>query len=106
MSRSAAARRSIRWTPSGARALDAQKFKEALAKNKYKLVAIVHAETSTGVLQPLDDIAKLVRDSGALLLVDAVTSLGGAPVGSMSWASTPATAARKNAWAARQGCRR
>jgi alanine-glyoxylate transaminase/serine-glyoxylate transaminase/serine-pyruvate transaminase len=43
-------------------------------------VAVVHAETSTGVLQPMDDIAKLVRDSGALLVVDAVTSLGGAPV--------------------------
>ncbi len=54
--------------------------KTALAKKKYKLVAVVHAETSTGVLQPLDDIAKLVHDSGALLLVDAVTSLGGAPV--------------------------
>jgi len=61
-------------------ALDAQKFKDALAKKKYKLAAVVHAETSTGVLQPLDDIAQLVRDSGALLLVDAVTSLGGAPV--------------------------
>ncbi len=61
-------------------ALDAQSFKNALAKKKYKLVAIVHAETSTGVLQPLDDIAKLVHDSGALLLVDTVTSLGGAPV--------------------------
>ncbi|HVO94047.1 MAG TPA: alanine--glyoxylate aminotransferase family protein [Terriglobales bacterium] len=61
-------------------ALDAEKFKDALAKKKYKIVALVHAETSTGVLQPLDDIAKLVHDSGALLLVDAVTSLGGAPV--------------------------
>ena len=61
-------------------ALDAQQFKAALAKKKYKLAAIVHAETSTGVLQPLDDIAQLVRESGALLLVDAVTSLGGAPV--------------------------
>ena len=61
-------------------ALDAQQFKTALAKKKYKLAAIVHAETSTGVLQPLDDIATLVRESGALLLVDAVTSLGGAPV--------------------------
>ncbi len=61
-------------------ALDTQQFKAALAKKKYKLAAIVHAETSTGVLQPLDDIAKLVRESGALLLVDAVTSLGGAPV--------------------------
>jgi alanine-glyoxylate transaminase/serine-glyoxylate transaminase/serine-pyruvate transaminase len=61
-------------------ALDAQAFKTALGKKKYKVVALVHAETSTGVLQPLDDIAKLVRESGALLLVDAVTSLGGAPV--------------------------
>jgi alanine-glyoxylate transaminase/serine-glyoxylate transaminase/serine-pyruvate transaminase len=61
-------------------ALDAQSFKNALAKKTYKVVAIVHAETSTGVLQPLDDIAKLVHDSGALLLVDTVTSLGGAPV--------------------------
>jgi alanine-glyoxylate transaminase / serine-glyoxylate transaminase / serine-pyruvate transaminase len=61
-------------------ALEAQNFKNALAKKKYKLVALVHAETSTGVLQPLDDIAKLVHESGALLLVDAVTSLGGAPV--------------------------
>src|SRR6185295_3280138 len=60
-------------------ALDAQQFKAALAK-KYKLAAIVHAETSTGVLQPLDDIAKIVRENGALFLVDAVTSLGGAPV--------------------------
>jgi alanine-glyoxylate transaminase/serine-glyoxylate transaminase/serine-pyruvate transaminase len=61
-------------------ALDAEKFKVSLSQKRYKLVALVHAETSTGVLQPLDDIAKLVRDSGALFLVDTVTSLGGAPV--------------------------
>jgi alanine-glyoxylate transaminase / serine-glyoxylate transaminase / serine-pyruvate transaminase len=61
-------------------ALDPQSFKGALGKKQYKLVALVHAETSTGVLQPLDDIARLVREHGALLLVDAVTSLGGAPV--------------------------
>ncbi len=61
-------------------ALDAQQFKTALAQKRYKLAALVHAETSTGVLQPLDDIAKIVRESGALLLVDTVTSLGGAPV--------------------------
>jgi alanine-glyoxylate transaminase/serine-glyoxylate transaminase/serine-pyruvate transaminase len=61
-------------------ALDPQAFKNALAKKKYNLVALVHAETSTGVLQPLDEIAKLVRSDGPLLLVDTVTSLGGAPV--------------------------
>jgi len=61
-------------------ALDAQKFKDMLGKKKYKVAALVHAETSTGVLQPLDEIAKVVRESGALFLVDSVTSLGGAPV--------------------------
>jgi alanine-glyoxylate transaminase/serine-glyoxylate transaminase/serine-pyruvate transaminase len=61
-------------------ALEAEKFKTALAQKKYKVVALVHAETSTGVLQPLDNIARWVRESGALFLVDAVTSLGGAPV--------------------------
>lgn len=61
-------------------ALDPQQFRTSLAKKKYKLTAVVHAETSTGVLQPLDEIARLVHENGSLLLVDSVTSLGGAPV--------------------------
>ncbi len=44
---------------------------------KAKLVGIVHAETSTGALQPLEGLAELVHGKGALLVVDAVTSLGG-----------------------------
>ncbi len=47
---------------------------------KTRLVAVVMAETSTGVLQPLAGWAELVHDRGALLLVDAVTALGGMPV--------------------------
>ncbi len=58
----------------------ADEIAAALARTPVKVVAIVHAETSTGVLQPLEDIARVVHDSGALLLVDAVTSLGGLPV--------------------------
>lgn len=46
-----------------------------------RLVAIVQAETSTGVYQPLPDISAIVKRSGMLLLVDAVTSLGGMEVG-------------------------
>ena len=46
-------------------------------QDSVKLVAVVHAETSTGVLQPLDEIAQLTKAHGALLMVDAVTSLGG-----------------------------
>jgi len=42
-----------------------------------KVVAVVHAETSTGVLQPLESIAAEARNAGALVVVDAVTSLGG-----------------------------
>ncbi len=45
-----------------------------------KLVATVHAETSTGVLQPLEEISRLTKEHDALLMVDAVTSLGGTEV--------------------------
>ncbi len=54
--------------------------KELKAFGKVKLVGIVHAETSTGVLQPLDEIARIVHESDAFLVVDAVTSLGGVEV--------------------------
>jgi len=45
-----------------------------------KLLAVVHAETSTGILQPLTDLAAIAHRYGALLVVDCVTSLGGVPV--------------------------
>ena len=54
--------------------------KEALEKCSPKLVAIVHAETSTGVLQPLEEISKMVHDAGALFVVDAVTSYCGTDI--------------------------
>jgi alanine-glyoxylate transaminase/serine-glyoxylate transaminase/serine-pyruvate transaminase len=47
------------------------------AESAVKAVAIVHAETSTGVLQPLDEIVQLAHAAGSLVIVDAVTSLGG-----------------------------
>lgn len=52
----------------------------ALKKDRAKLVAVVHAETSTGVLQPLEDIAAVAHEHDALLLADCVTSLGGVAV--------------------------
>lgn len=45
-----------------------------------KVVAIVHAETSTGVLQPIQEIIQLAHERGALVVADAVTSLGGCPL--------------------------
>jgi alanine-glyoxylate transaminase/serine-glyoxylate transaminase/serine-pyruvate transaminase len=47
---------------------------------RVRLVAVVKAETSTGVLQPLEGWAEAVHERGALLLVDTVTALGGLPV--------------------------
>ncbi len=52
-----------------------------LEKKPAKLVAFVHAETSTGALQPLEGLGDLVHAHGGLLLLDCVTSLGGLPVG-------------------------
>jgi alanine-glyoxylate transaminase/serine-glyoxylate transaminase/serine-pyruvate transaminase len=65
--------------------IDPVQVKDALKTSKPKLVAIVHAETSTGVLQPLEEISKFVHDAGALLLVDTVTSLAGTPVKVDEW---------------------
>jgi len=59
------------------KAIPAEMVSQALATAQYTVVAIVHAETSTGVLQPLEEISHLVHDNGALFLVDTVTSLGG-----------------------------
>src|ERR1041384_7477874 len=51
-------------------ALDPEQFAGALKKKQYKVVAVVHAETSTGVLQPLVEISRIVHEHGSLLLVD------------------------------------
>ena len=58
----------------------AEEIKNALQKNPAKVVAIVHAETSTGIKQPLEEIVKVVHAQGGILIVDAVTSLGGVPL--------------------------
>ena len=55
------------------------------AHPKARLVTIVHAETSTGVHQPLIEISKMAHEAGMLLAVDAVTSLGGHPVNVDEW---------------------
>jgi alanine-glyoxylate transaminase/serine-glyoxylate transaminase/serine-pyruvate transaminase len=65
--------------------IDPQKIESALKSDVYKVLAIVHAETSTGVLQPMNDIVKLVRDHGVMLLLDTVTSLGGVEVKMDDW---------------------
>ncbi|MFH1571147.1 MAG: alanine--glyoxylate aminotransferase family protein [Gemmatimonadota bacterium] len=67
------------------RAIDPEAVRRSLAAGSYQVVALVHAETSTGVLQPLGEIARLVREAGALFLLDTVTSLGGVEVDVDNW---------------------
>lgn len=62
-----------------------EEVEEALRIQPARLVALVHAETSTGALQPLDEIAQVVHRYGGLLLADCVTSLGGLPVQVDAW---------------------
>ena len=59
------------------RALSADAFREAAQGGRFDVLCVVHAETSTGALQPIPPIRAVADELGALLLVDGVTSLGG-----------------------------
>ncbi|MDM8526009.1 alanine--glyoxylate aminotransferase family protein [Desulfococcaceae bacterium HSG8] len=59
--------------------------KKKLDARTYKIVAIVHAETSTGVLNPVAEVGTLLKGSESLYLVDSVTSLGGMDVSADEW---------------------
>jgi alanine-glyoxylate transaminase/serine-glyoxylate transaminase/serine-pyruvate transaminase len=67
------------------RAATPDALKLALTKSPADIVALVHAETSTGVLNPIDQLAAVARAHGALVIVDAVTSFGGHPLEVQAW---------------------
>lgn len=67
------------------RAIDPELVRTALQHASFKVVTVVHAETSTGVLQPVPQIAALAREHGARIIVDAVTSFGAHPVDVDGW---------------------
>ncbi|WP_238654915.1 pyridoxal-phosphate-dependent aminotransferase family protein [Paenibacillus piscarius] len=58
---------------------------EAIRSFKPDVVAIVHGETSTGRVQPLAEIGRACREQDALLIVDAVATIGGVPVETDAW---------------------
>jgi alanine-glyoxylate transaminase/serine-glyoxylate transaminase/serine-pyruvate transaminase len=64
---------------------DPDEVKAAIQRDRPKVVGIVHAETSTGAWQPIEEIAQIAHESGALIAIDAVTSLGGIPVEIDAW---------------------
>ncbi len=64
---------------------DLNQLREVLQRVRPRVLGIVHAETSTGALQPLEGLGALCREFDTLLLVDTVTSLGGVPVEVDGW---------------------
>lgn len=68
------------------RAIDPNRLEESLAENpEVKIVAFVHAETSTGALSDAETLAGIAHRFGCLTIVDTVTSLGGSPVDVDGW---------------------
>src|SRR5205814_9409865 len=67
------------------RACNPDALRKALQTSRADIVAIVQAETSTGVLNPIDALAPIAREHGALTIVDAVTSFGGQPLDVGGW---------------------
>jgi alanine-glyoxylate transaminase/serine-glyoxylate transaminase/serine-pyruvate transaminase len=65
--------------------IEPDQVRRMLGEHQVKVGAIVRAETSTGIQQPLEEIGKMVRERGALLVADAVTSLGGHTVKVDDW---------------------
>jgi alanine-glyoxylate transaminase/serine-glyoxylate transaminase/serine-pyruvate transaminase len=67
------------------RACSLDEISRALDQGHVDILTVVHAETSTGVLNPVKDVAALAHDHGALVIVDAVTSLGAMPLDVSGW---------------------
>jgi alanine-glyoxylate transaminase / serine-glyoxylate transaminase / serine-pyruvate transaminase len=67
------------------RAVDPQRLRDELSRDGADVVGIVHAETSTGVRNPVKELAAIAREKGALTIVDTVTSLGGHDVDLAGW---------------------
>lgn len=65
--------------------IDPAEVKTQLGKKHYKILAVVHAETSTGINNPIADIAELIKGSDTLYLVDSVAGLGGVDVRVDEW---------------------
>jgi len=85
-------------------AMDPDLVRQALRRQRYEAVTLAHNETSTGVINPLETIARVVRqESEALLLVDTVSSMAGAPIETDEWGLDIVLASVQKAMAAPPG---
>lgn len=67
------------------RACDPAAVRRAIESQRADIVAVVHGETSTGVVNPVEEVVRIGREHDALTIVDAVTTLGGVPVATGAW---------------------
>jgi len=77
----------IRVTAPWGKPVDPNDIRRALDGVKARVVSAVHGETSTGVEQPIGEIGRIAQDHGAMLVVDAVATLGGMSVVPDEWGS-------------------
>jgi serine---pyruvate transaminase len=84
--------------------LDPAEMAEALAQHaRVKAVLLTHSETSTGVIQPVEDLARVAAEAGALVVVDAVSSLGAVPFEFDTWGIDVAIGGSQKALSASPG---
>jgi aspartate aminotransferase-like enzyme len=67
------------------RPLEVDAVRTALARDRFDVVSVVHAESATGVVNPLREIAAAVHEAGAVIVVDAVASVGAEPLPIDEW---------------------
>jgi aspartate aminotransferase-like enzyme len=83
--------------------VDPPRVAEALAERPAKAVLLTHSETSTGVIQPVEELARVARDAGALVVVDVVSSLGAVPFEFDGWGIDAAVGGSQKALSASPG---
>jgi aspartate aminotransferase-like enzyme len=85
------------------RRIDPADVASALAEHPVKAVLLTHSETSTGVIQPIEDLARVANDAGALVIVDVVSSLGAVPFAFDDWRIDVAVGGSQKALSASPG---
>jgi aspartate aminotransferase-like enzyme len=84
--------------------LDPARVRDALAANPgTKAVLLTHSETSTGVIQPIEELARVANDAGVMVVVDVVSSLGAVPVAFDDWGLDVAVGGSQKALSASPG---
>ena len=83
--------------------VDPGRVAEALSERPAKAVLLTQSETSTGVIQPIEELARVANDAGALVIVDVVSSLGAVPFDLDGWGIDVAVGGSQKALSASPG---